>query len=67
MTCVSVPRSTASGVSLQVSAASALSGTDIENWVSSTSNPQSLQTCGPQYCELCGKMLILAIKSECYV
>lgn len=62
-----MPPSTDSGVSVQVSAASALSGTDIDNWVSSTSNPQSLQTCGPQHCELCGKMLIFAIKSECYV
>lgn len=62
-----MPPSTASGVSVQVSAVSALSGTDIENWDNSTSNPQSSQTCGPQYCELCGKMLIFAIKSECYV
>lgn len=62
-----MPRSTASGVSEQVSAVSALSGTDIENWGNSTSNPQSSQTCGPQYYGLYGKMLIFAIKSECYV
>lgn len=30
-------------------------------------NPPSTQTCGPQCCELCGKMLIFATKSECYV
>ena len=62
-----MPPSTASEISVQVSAVSALSGPGIENWGNSTSNPQSAQTCGPQYCELCGKMLIFAIKSECYV